>query len=58
MSEKKFVITRKQFEKLCEIFKENSVDQVIWKENNNNGIGPVITVEYQCQKDLTDHDSW
>jgi hypothetical protein len=60
---KRVVITRKQFEKLKEIFEMyDQVDRVVWKEENTNGIGPNVTVEFDPRStvkvDLTDVTSW
>lgn len=58
MNEKKFIITRSQFEKLSEVFQQQGIDQVIWREHSDNGIGPVIKLEYVCTQDITDLNSW
>ena len=57
------VITRKQFEKLKEVFEMyDSVDRVVWKEESVSGIGPNITIEFDPKStvkiDITDVESW
>lgn len=60
---KQVVITRKQYEKLKEVFEMyDDLDRVIWKENNSNGIGPVVSIEFNPTQsitvDITDLTSW
>ena len=60
---KKIVITRKQFEKLKEVFDMyDSVDRVIWTEESVSGIGPNVTIEFDpkstIKMDITDVESW
>ena len=57
------VITRKQFEKLQEVFEMyDSVDRVIWTEESTSGIGPNVTIEFDpkstIKMDITDVESW
>lgn len=59
------VITRKQFEKLKEVFEMyDSVDQVVWTEDHSKGagIGSVTTIEFDPKQsikmDITDVESW
>ena len=57
------VITRKQFEKLKEVFEMyDSVDRVIWTEESVSGIGPNVTIEFDpkstIKMDITDVESW
>jgi len=56
------VITRKQFDKIKEIFDSYDIDQVLWREDYSSGIGPGITVEFQDDikytVDITDVESW
>lgn len=57
------VITRKQFEKLKEVFDMyDSVDRIVWKEESLSGIGPNVTIEFDpkstIKMDITDTDSW
>lgn len=59
------VITRKQFEKLQEVFEMyDSVDRVIWTEDHSKGagIGSVTTIEFDPKQsikmDITDVESW
>ena len=59
----KIVITRKQFERLQEVFeKYDSVDQIVWSEESTSGIGPTVTIEFDprstVKMDITDVDSW
>lgn len=59
----KIVITRKQFERLREIFEMyDTLDQVVVKEENTNGIGSVTTVEFDpkatVRVDITDVTNW
>lgn len=60
---KQVIITRTQFEKLREVFEMyDSVDRVVWTEDNSNGIGPVTTIEFDPRStvkvDITDVQSW
>ena len=57
------IITRKQFEKLKEVFDMyDSVDRIVWKEESLSGIGPNVTIEFDpkstVKMDITDTDSW
>lgn len=59
----KIVITRKQFERLREIFEMyDTLDQVVVKEETSNGIGSVTTVEFDpkatVRVDITDMTVW
>lgn len=59
----RIIITRKQFERLREIFEMyDSLDQVVVKEENSNGIGSVTTVEFDpkatVRVDITDVTNW
>ncbi len=59
---KKVVITKKQFEKLREVFDMYDLDQVIWTEESTSGIGPNVTIEFDPKStvklDITDVESW
>ena len=60
---KQEIITRKQFEKLQEVFEMyDSVDRVIWTEESTSGIGPNVTIEFDpkstIKMDITDVESW
>ena len=58
------VITRKQFEKLKEVFEMYDLDRVIWTEDSSKGggIGSVTTIEFDpkstIRMDITDVESW
>ena len=57
------VITRKQFEKLQEVFEMyDSVDRIVWTEESVSGIGPNVTIEFDpkstIKMDITDVESW
>lgn len=59
----KIVITRRQFERLQEVFEMyDSVDQIVWSEESTSGIGPNVTIEFDPKStvkiDITDVDSW
>ena len=59
----KVIITRKQFERLREIFDMyDALEQVVVKEENNNGIGTVPSVEFDpratVKVDITDVTNW
>ena len=59
----RITITRKQFERLREIFDMyDTLDQVIVKEENNNCIGAFTTVEFDpkatVRVDITDVTNW
>jgi hypothetical protein len=58
----KIVITRKQFERLQEVFEMyDSVDQISIIETHESGIGPTTKMEYNPKAvmvDITDVDSW
>jgi hypothetical protein len=61
--EEKFVITRKQFEKLREVFDMyDTVDHIVWKQSSPSGIGPSVTIEFDPREtvkmDITDIESW
>ena len=58
----RIAITRKQYEKLKEVFEMyDSVDRIVWTEESN-GIGPNVTIEFDpkstIKMDITDVDSW
>jgi hypothetical protein len=59
---KKIVITRKQFERLKEVFDMYDLDRVVWHEESTNGIGPSVTIEFDpkstVKMDITDVESW
>ena len=60
---KSIVITRKQYEKLQEVFEMyDSVDQIIWSEESTSGIGVTVTIEFDPKQsikmDITDVESW
>ena len=60
---KQVVITRKQFEKLQEVFEMyDSVDRIVWTEQSTSGIGPNVTIEFDpkstIKMDITDVESW
>jgi len=59
---KKIIITRKQFEKLREVFDMYDLDQVVWSEESPSGIGPTVTLEFDpkstIKMDITDVESW
>jgi len=59
---RQIIITRKQYEKLKEVFEMYDLDQVIWKEESPSGIGPNVTLEFNPSKtvklDITDVESW
>ena len=56
------VITRKQFEKLKEVFEMyDTVDQIAITETHESGIGPTTTMEYNPKSvvvDITDVSNW
>jgi hypothetical protein len=56
------VITRKQFEKLREVFDMYDLDRVVWREESLSGIGPNVTIEFDPKStiklDITDVESW
>lgn len=58
------VITRKQFEKLKEVFEMYDLDRVIYTEDPSKGagIGAVTTIEFDpkasIKLDITDVESW
>ena len=59
----KVVITRKQFQKLQEVFEMyDSVDRIVWTEQSTSGIGPNVTIEFDpkstIKMDITDVESW
>lgn len=59
---KQIIITRKQYEKLKEVFEMYDLDRVIWKEESISGIGPTVTLEFNptntVKVDITDVESW
>ena len=59
----RIVITRKQFERLQEVFEMyDSMDQIVWCEESASGIGPTVTIEFYPRStvklDITDVSSW
>jgi hypothetical protein len=56
------VITKKQFEKLKEVFEMYDLDRVVWTEQSISGIGPNVTIEFDpkstIRMDITDVESW
>lgn len=59
----KVIITRKQFERLREIFDMyDTLERVVVKEETNNGVGVVTTVEFDPRStvrvDITDLTNW
>ena len=58
------VITRKQFEKLKEVFEMYDLDRVVYTEDPSKGagIGAVTTIEFDpnasIKMDITDVESW
>ena len=57
------VITRKQFERLQEVFEMyDGVDQIAWREESTSGIGATVTIEFDPKStvklDITDVSSW
>jgi hypothetical protein len=56
------VITRKQYEKIKEVFELYELDRVIWKQESPSGIGPNVTIEFDPKStvkiDITDIESW
>lgn len=59
----RIVITRKQFERLQEVFEMyDSMDQIVWCEESTSGIGPTVTIEFYPRStiklDITDVSSW
>jgi hypothetical protein len=58
------VITRKQYEKLKEVFEMYDLDRVIYTEDSSKGagIGAVTTIEFDPRQsikmDITDVESW
>ena len=56
------VITKKQFEKLKEVFEMYDLDRVVWTEQSTSGIGPNVTIEFdpksRIKMDITDVESW
>lgn len=60
---RQIVITRKQYEKLKEVFEMYDLDRVVWKEESGlSGIGPNVTIEFdpksKIKMDITDVESW
>ncbi len=58
----KIIITRKQYEKLKEVFEMYDLDRVVWTEESASGIGPNVTIEFDpkstVKMDITDVESW
>lgn len=59
----RIVITRKQFERLQEVFEMyDSMDQIVWCEESTSGIGHTVTIEFDprstVKMDITDVSSW
>lgn len=56
------IITRKQYEKIKEVFEMYDLDRVIWKQESLSGIGPTVTIEFDPREtvkmDITDVESW
>ncbi len=56
------IITRKQYEKIKEVFEMYDLDRVIWKQESLSGIGPNVTIEFDPKSsikiDITDYESW
>ena len=56
------VITRKQYEKIKEVFEMYALERVIWKQESPSGIGPNVTIEFDPKNsvkiDITDFESW
>ncbi len=56
------LITREQFEKIKEIFDSYNIDQLLWREINDTGIGTNIYVEFDPETtvkvDITDYGTW
>ena len=56
------VITRKQYEKIKEVFEMYDLERVIWKQESPSGIGPNVTIEFDPKNsvkiDITDFESW
>lgn len=61
-NEIRVVITKNQYYQLKQIFENNNIDCVVWRQSSPSGIGPNVTVEYDGVKpvklDITDIDSW
>ena len=59
---RQIIITRKQYEKLKEVFEMYDLDSVVWKEESLSGIGPNVTLEFfprnPIKIDITDVESW
>jgi hypothetical protein len=59
---KQIIITRNQFEKLKEVFEMHNLDRVIWTEENKNGIGSNVSIEFDPKQsikvNITDVNSW
>lgn len=63
MPEESFVITRKQFEKLREVFDMyDAVDHVVWTQSSPSAIGPTVIIEFDPREtvkmNITDVESW
>jgi hypothetical protein len=59
---KQIIITKKQFEKLKEVFEMYDLDRIVLTESNTSGIGPTTTIEFDPKQsikmDITDVESW
>ena len=59
---KTIVISKKQFDKLKEVFEMYNVDRVTWSEESVSGIGPNVIIEFDPKStiklDITDVESW
>jgi|688.fasta_scaffold26317_11 hypothetical protein len=59
---KSFRMTRNEFKKLLEIFENHNPDYVDLTFDNSNGIGSVVTAEFETRSkikiDITDIESW
>jgi hypothetical protein len=55
-------MTRNEFKKLLEIFENHNPDYVDLTFDNSNGIGSVVTAEFETRSkikiDITDIESW
>ena len=52
-------LTRKQVREIWKLFKvDKSLKDVTIVEDNTNGIGPTIQVEFTSVKDITDTETW
>ena len=59
---KTIVISKKQFEKIKEVFEMYNVDRVTWLEESVSSIGPNVIIEFDPKStiklDITDVESW